>query len=331
MTDPLPSWNDGGARRAIEEFVQDSGAVPAEERVAVFDNDGTLWCEKPMPIQLDFILRRLVEMAEAKPELRERQPWKAALRARLRLARRADGRALRRRRHQREGRWPAASWPPTPGSASRTSRRSPTTFLRSAQHPTLGRGYLESRLRADGRAARLPGRERVRELHRLGRRPRLHAADQPGGLRHPARAGHRQRHDARLHAATSAAARSPTRPRPTTSTTARRSRSGSGAAPAAGRCSPPATRTATSRCSTSPSTPTSRSLRLLVLHDDARARVRLHHRRRAGARESQQGRLDGRQHQERLGHRLLETLQEGVSDAGGGTRTLTPRKGDTRF
>jgi len=36
----------------------------------VFDNDGTLWCEKAMPIQLDFILRRLVEMAEAQPELR---------------------------------------------------------------------------------------------------------------------------------------------------------------------------------------------------------------------------------------------------------------------
>jgi len=55
-----------------------SNAVPVDERVAVFDNDGTLWCEKPMPIQLDFILRRLVAMAEAKPELQERQPWKAA-------------------------------------------------------------------------------------------------------------------------------------------------------------------------------------------------------------------------------------------------------------
>jgi len=75
---PLPSWSDGAARQAIVEFVQGSRAVPAKERVAVFDNDGTLWCEKPMPIQLDFILRRLVEMAEAKPELRDRHPWKAA-------------------------------------------------------------------------------------------------------------------------------------------------------------------------------------------------------------------------------------------------------------
>jgi phosphoserine phosphatase len=78
----LQSWREGAAKQAIRDFVErtSSGAdaVPVEERVAVFDNDGTLWCEKPMPIQLDFILRRLVEMAEAKPELRDRQPWKAA-------------------------------------------------------------------------------------------------------------------------------------------------------------------------------------------------------------------------------------------------------------
>jgi hypothetical protein len=47
--------------------------------VAVFDNDGTLWCEKPMPIQMDFILRRFAEMAEADTSLRDRQPWKATV------------------------------------------------------------------------------------------------------------------------------------------------------------------------------------------------------------------------------------------------------------
>jgi hypothetical protein len=52
--------------------------VPPAQRVAVFDNDGTLWCEKPMPIQLDFILRRLVEMSATDPSLAGRQPWKAA-------------------------------------------------------------------------------------------------------------------------------------------------------------------------------------------------------------------------------------------------------------
>jgi phosphoserine phosphatase len=52
--------------------------VEPAERIAVFDNDGTLWCEKPMPVELGFILRRFVEMAEADASLRERQPWKAA-------------------------------------------------------------------------------------------------------------------------------------------------------------------------------------------------------------------------------------------------------------
>ena len=59
MTDPLASWNEGPAKEAILEFVaRTCDAVPEVERVAVFDNDGTLWCEKPMPIQLDFAQHR---------------------------------------------------------------------------------------------------------------------------------------------------------------------------------------------------------------------------------------------------------------------------------
>jgi phosphoglycolate phosphatase-like HAD superfamily hydrolase len=80
----LESWRPGPVRQAIVDFVAracgrgDHVAVPVQERVAVFDNDGTLWCEKPMPIQLDFILRRLVEMVSADSALAVRQPWKAA-------------------------------------------------------------------------------------------------------------------------------------------------------------------------------------------------------------------------------------------------------------
>src|SRR3954449_7964137 len=80
----LASWRDDTTRKAIVDFVErvtDEGGtdfLPPSERVAVFDNDGTLWCEKPMPIQLDFILRRLVAMAESNPELKDVQPWKAA-------------------------------------------------------------------------------------------------------------------------------------------------------------------------------------------------------------------------------------------------------------
>jgi hypothetical protein len=84
MSRLLASWNDTPARQAIVEFVEhvtredDAGYLPASERVAVFDNDGTLWCEKPMPIELAFILGRFAEMADADASLRERQPWKAA-------------------------------------------------------------------------------------------------------------------------------------------------------------------------------------------------------------------------------------------------------------
>ena len=75
----LPSWNDTGATQAIVEFVETAAReIPPEERVAVFDNDGTLWCEKPMPIELGFILQRLAAMAEQDESLRTRQPWKAA-------------------------------------------------------------------------------------------------------------------------------------------------------------------------------------------------------------------------------------------------------------
>lgn len=79
----LKSWNAGATRQAIIGFVArvtlDDGPdyVAPAARIAVFDNDGCLWCEKPMPIQADFLLRRIAEQAEADPSLRDRQPWKA--------------------------------------------------------------------------------------------------------------------------------------------------------------------------------------------------------------------------------------------------------------
>ena len=80
----LPSWREGTTKTAILAFIRsvsEPGAsfVPAPERVATFDNDGTLWCEKPMYIQADFMLRRLAEMAAANPALASEQPWKAVV------------------------------------------------------------------------------------------------------------------------------------------------------------------------------------------------------------------------------------------------------------
>ena len=72
----LAAWRDGPTREALIAFAETAAqTVPPEERVAVFDNDGTLWCEKPMPVELGFILQRLAVMAEADVSLREKQPW----------------------------------------------------------------------------------------------------------------------------------------------------------------------------------------------------------------------------------------------------------------
>ena len=81
QTDPLTSWNDGPVKKSITDFIARATApdgIPVSERIAVFDNDGTLWCEKPMPVELGFILGRMAEQAAQDPSLREKQPWKAA-------------------------------------------------------------------------------------------------------------------------------------------------------------------------------------------------------------------------------------------------------------
>ncbi|WP_448256538.1 HAD family hydrolase [Microbacterium aurum] len=81
----LPSWRDGSARAAIIDFigaVTDAAGpdfVPAAARVAVFDNDGTLWTEKPMPTQLHYLLQQWKAQAAADPALAARQPYRAAL------------------------------------------------------------------------------------------------------------------------------------------------------------------------------------------------------------------------------------------------------------
>lgn len=82
---PLPSWNDGPAKRAIVQFVTDATTpghpafVPAAERIAVFDNDGALWSEQPMYFQLAFAIDRVRALAPAHPEWKDTQPFKAAL------------------------------------------------------------------------------------------------------------------------------------------------------------------------------------------------------------------------------------------------------------
>lgn len=85
QTDPLPSWSDTAPKAAIVDFVsrvtKEDGAdfVPLPERIAVFDNDGTLWAEKPMYFQLAFAIDRIAAMAPAHPEWKANQPFKGIL------------------------------------------------------------------------------------------------------------------------------------------------------------------------------------------------------------------------------------------------------------
>jgi len=85
QTDPLPSWNDGPAKHAIVEFVQATTTqgspkfVPPAERIATFDQDGTLWVSHPMYTQVIYCLERVPAMVKAKPELAKVEPFKTVL------------------------------------------------------------------------------------------------------------------------------------------------------------------------------------------------------------------------------------------------------------
>jgi hypothetical protein len=83
--DPLRSWNDTGPKKAIEAFVEkvtkegSPDFVPVAERVATFDNDGTLWSEQPLYFEFIFALDRLRALAPQHPEWKTEQPFAAAL------------------------------------------------------------------------------------------------------------------------------------------------------------------------------------------------------------------------------------------------------------
>ena len=90
--DPLPSWNDGPAKTAIVEFVTKvttAGSpdfVPVPERIATFDNDGTLWSEQPVPVQLYFALDRVKALAPQHPEWKTQEPFASLLNGDLKTA-----------------------------------------------------------------------------------------------------------------------------------------------------------------------------------------------------------------------------------------------------
>jgi hypothetical protein len=100
--DPLASWNEGGAKKAIVDFVGKTttmgspGFVPPAERVAVFDNDGTLWAEQPVYFQLAFALDRVKTLAPQHPEWQTQEPFASLLTGDMKAALAGGERALGR-------------------------------------------------------------------------------------------------------------------------------------------------------------------------------------------------------------------------------------------
>lgn len=98
--DPLPSWNEGAAKQSIISFVDrvtaqgSSDFVPISERIATFDNDGTLWSEQPMYVQAFFVFDRIKKLAPQHPEWKDKEPYASVIRGDIKAALAGGERAL---------------------------------------------------------------------------------------------------------------------------------------------------------------------------------------------------------------------------------------------
>ena len=193
--DPLSSWNDTAAKKAIVGFVArvttegSPDFVPAAERIAVFDNDGTLWSEQPIYFQLAFTLDRIKALAPQHPEWKEQEPFASLLKGDLKAG--ARGRGAGRFRDP-DGH--------ACGHDDRGVREDRRGLDRDRQASEDRPALHGDGLSADAGAAGLPARERLQDFHRLRRRDRVHAALGGEGLRHPPRAGRRQQHQDEVRA-----------------------------------------------------------------------------------------------------------------------------------
>jgi hypothetical protein len=137
-TDPLPSWNAGPAKQSILDFVGRVTTpgrpqfVPKNERIAVFDNDGTLWCEMPVPVQAFFADDRLNALAPQHPEWQATEPFKSKLAGDMKgvMAQGIKGIAeLAMATHA--------------GMTTDAFNSLVRQWLSTAKHPTLGRPYTK--------------------------------------------------------------------------------------------------------------------------------------------------------------------------------------------
>ncbi|MEA3468168.1 MAG: HAD family hydrolase [Thermodesulfobacteriota bacterium] len=135
---PLPSWNEGASKQAIITFVEavtDKNSpdfVPLPERIAVFDNDGTLWSEQPAYFQLFFAMDRVKEMAPAHPEWKTTQPFQAVLEGDMKALGAAGEKGLIELVMATHA-----------GMSTGEFSAIVTNWLQTAKHPTLKRAYPE--------------------------------------------------------------------------------------------------------------------------------------------------------------------------------------------
>lgn len=143
MTESLASWADTPTRRIITEFVAAAARRPPEERVAVFDNDGTLWSEKPMPTQLHFLVEAWALAARSDAALAERQPYAAALSGDFAWL----GSAIDKHYAGDDSDLRTiigAILAATAGQSVEEYQAAVTSFYRDARHPITGRPYSAS-------------------------------------------------------------------------------------------------------------------------------------------------------------------------------------------
>lgn len=136
--DPLPAWNAGETKQAILKFVKtvstagSSGYVPPAERIAVFDNDGTLWAEQPMYFQLFFAIDRVRQLAPQHPEWQAKQPFKAALEGDFKTIFAGGEHALLELVMATHA-----------GTTTAAFSQTVTDWLAAAKHPTTGRPFTD--------------------------------------------------------------------------------------------------------------------------------------------------------------------------------------------
>jgi len=138
QNDPLPSWNDGKAKQSIITFVEkvtkpgSPDFVPVPERIAVFDNDGTLWAEQPMYFQAFFVFDRIKALAPQHPEWKDKEPFASVLKGDVKSALTGGDHALME-----------MVMATHTGMTSEEFETTVKDWIASAKHPQTGRLYTE--------------------------------------------------------------------------------------------------------------------------------------------------------------------------------------------